>query len=158
MTNNTILILIGLVLIVGSGGLVFWQKNAAFEEVTPNENSETVTPNSSASTNTSDDDDEFENEDEDDDFVTLPPTNNAASGASYTMAQVSVHNSGTSCWSAINGNVYDLTSWIPNHPGGPDKILQLCGTDGSAKFNGQHGGSQQQATVLAGFKIGVLVN
>lgn len=72
-----------------------------------------------------------------------------------SAAEVAMHNNATSCWSIINGNVYDLTSWIPQHPGGPQAILQLCGTDGSAKFNGQHGGAQMQAQIFAGFKIGV---
>ena len=158
MTNNSILIFIGLVLILGTGGLVYWQKNAAFEAVTPSENSETVTPNSSDSANNSDDDDGNEVEDEDEDFAAPTPKNTAPSGASYTMAQVAVHNSGTSCWSAINGNIYDLTSWIPKHPGGSQAILQLCGTDGSAEFNGQHGGDSKPTSVLAGFRIGVLAN
>lgn len=73
-----------------------------------------------------------------------------------TMAAVAEHKDGTSCWSIINGNVYDLTSWIPQHPGGPDKILKLCGKDGSEKFNNQHGGSATQEQTLAGFKIGAL--
>lgn len=77
-------------------------------------------------------------------------------GGAITMEQVADHTDGTSCWSAINGSVYDLTSWIPQHPGGSQAILQLCGTDGSEKFNGQHGGSPMQERILAGFKIGEL--
>ena len=74
----------------------------------------------------------------------------------YTLAQVAAHATAASCWSVINGGVYDLTKWIPQHPGGQQAILGLCGHDGSAAFNQQHGGMQQQATVLATFKIGVL--
>lgn len=84
------------------------------------------------------------------------PSAPAIQAGGISMTQIAQHNSRTSCWSAINGNVYDLTSWIPNHPGGEQAIIQLCGTDGSAKFNGQHGGQQRQAMVLAGFKIGAL--
>lgn len=80
-----------------------------------------------------------------------------SSGGNITGATVAEHNSRESCWSSINGNVYDLTSWIPQHPGGEQAILQLCGKDGSAKFNGMHGGSATQENILAGFKIGVLV-
>lgn len=72
-----------------------------------------------------------------------------------TGAEVAAHNSRISCWSIINGNVYDLTSWIPQHPGGEDKILKLCGRDGSTDFNGKHGGAPKQAGILSGFKIGV---
>jgi cytochrome b involved in lipid metabolism len=73
------------------------------------------------------------------------------------MAQVATHNSRSSCWTVISGNVYDLTSWIPMHPGGEQNILQLCGIDGTTKFNGQHGNDSRAKSVLVGFKIGALV-
>jgi cytochrome b involved in lipid metabolism len=79
-----------------------------------------------------------------------------ASPGSYTMADVAAHNSRTSCYTAINGNVYNLTSWITQHPGGQEAILSLCGKDGSAAFNTQHGGERRPANELAGFKIGVI--
>jgi cytochrome b involved in lipid metabolism len=75
--------------------------------------------------------------------------------AEIGATEVATHASREDCWSIINGNVYDLTSWIPKHPGGEQAILQLCGSDGSAKFGGQHGGAPKQAAILAGFKIGV---
>ena len=87
--------------------------------------------------------------------TTKPATMPAKTG--YTPAQVMQHNSAQSCWSAINGNVYDLTDWINQHPGGPEAILSLCGTDGSAAFNDQHGGQRRPANELAGFLIGPLV-
>lgn len=71
-----------------------------------------------------------------------------------TMEEVATHSTRTDCWSVINGGVYDLTSWVPQHPGGEQAILGLCGTDGSARFNGQHAGGQSQLAILAGFKIG----
>jgi hypothetical protein len=40
---------------------------------------------------------------------------------------VSAHNSQSSCWSAIDGKVYDLTDWIRQHPGGAARILNICG-------------------------------
>ncbi|MEI8223626.1 MAG: cytochrome b5 domain-containing protein [bacterium] len=74
----------------------------------------------------------------------------------YTLADVQKHNSTTTCWSAVNGTVYDLTSWVNAHPGGKAAILMICGKDGSALFNAQHGGSGKVATILAKFKIGSL--
>lgn len=74
----------------------------------------------------------------------------------HTMMQVSLHNSASSCWSVIDGNVYDLTNWISQHPGGQQAIKGLCGIDGTAAFHGQHGDSKKQATMLATMKIGVL--
>ncbi len=89
----------------------------------------------------------------------VPATPSAPATASgITSAEVATHASRTSCWSIINGNVYDLTSWIPKHPGGESAILSLCGTDGSRKFNGQHGGDSGKLRILSGFKIGVAAN
>lgn len=75
---------------------------------------------------------------------------------SITLEQVAMHNTRESCWSAINGVVYDLTSWIPNHPGGEKRILNLCGIDGTLSFNGKHGGSTKVMKILTGFTIGTL--
>ncbi len=74
----------------------------------------------------------------------------------YTMAQVKQHASASSCWSAIDGKVYDLTQWINRHPGGPARILSLCGIDGTAKFHGEHGTESRPNKTLAGFMIGKL--
>ena len=78
------------------------------------------------------------------------------SGKTYTMADVAKHYTQSSCWTAINGEVYDVTSWIGQHPGGAQAILSLCGIDGSTAFNDQHGGQRRPANELAGFLIGSL--
>jgi cytochrome b involved in lipid metabolism len=77
-------------------------------------------------------------------------------GKSYTMEEVSKHNSKESCWSAIRGKVYDLTSWVNKHPGGPDRILRICGKDGTDLFIKQHGEAERPENILRNFKIGVL--
>lgn len=74
----------------------------------------------------------------------------------YTLAQVATHNTPANCWTAINGGVYNVTSWISQHPGGSQAIINLCGIDGSAAFNDQHGGERRPASELASFKIGTL--
>lgn len=75
---------------------------------------------------------------------------------SYTMAQVATHASRSSCWTAVEGQVYDLTQWIGEHPGGERAILGLCGKDGTADFNDQHGGQSRPARELASFLLGPL--
>jgi len=74
----------------------------------------------------------------------------------YTMEEVSKHNSKESCWTVIRGEVYDLTNWIDKHPGGADKILKICGKDGTDLFIKQHGGKEKPEKVLESFKIGTL--
>ena len=72
----------------------------------------------------------------------------------YNSADLKKHASAKSCWSAINGNVYDLTKWINRHPGGSTVITALCGRDGTAGFNGQHGGQSRPVSTLSAYKIG----
>lgn len=79
-----------------------------------------------------------------------------AAGGKIGMKKIRKHNSATSCWTAINGNVYDLTRWIAQHPGGQGAILSICGKNGSAAFNGQHGGNSRPQQMLSTFKIGTL--
>jgi len=94
---------------------------------------------------------------------TVPQTRSATGAKSaparakpITAAQVATHASRASCWASINGSVYDLTNWINRHPGGPRRILAICGRDGSAAFNGQHAGSAKAAADLRQFRIGAL--
>lgn len=74
----------------------------------------------------------------------------------YTMAEVKQHAKASSCWSAIDGNVYDLTTWVDRHPGGRARILRLCGKDGTGEFHGEHGKEAEPNKMLKGFKIGAL--
>jgi cytochrome b involved in lipid metabolism len=76
----------------------------------------------------------------------------------YAMTEVVAHKDSSSCWSVIDGNVYDLTQWISKHPGGRQAIIQLCGKDGTEKFHGQHADNKRQADALVMMKIGVLAN
>ncbi len=84
------------------------------------------------------------------------PSSSATDGA-YTMAQVAEHATAASCWSAINGDVYDLTTWIGKHPGGANAIRSICGQDGSAGFNNRHATTPDALATLPRFKIGTLL-
>jgi hypothetical protein len=76
--------------------------------------------------------------------------------AGYTMADVKKANTRAKCWSAIDGNVYDLTAWISSHPGGAGAITFLCGTDGSNAFKAQHEGQRSPTNRLAQYLLGPL--
>jgi cytochrome b involved in lipid metabolism len=76
----------------------------------------------------------------------------------FTAAEVTKHNTGTDCWSVVNGKVYDLTSYVTGHPGGATVIKAICGKDGSASFAGQHGSASKPNNVLAAFLLGPLVS
>lgn len=76
--------------------------------------------------------------------------------AGITLAQVAQNKSADSCWSAIDGNVYDLTRWINSHPGGAASIRSLCGVDGSVAFAAQHYGQVRPVSRLAMYLLGPL--
>jgi cytochrome b involved in lipid metabolism len=84
------------------------------------------------------------------------PTAEIATQAGYTMDKVRENNSASSCWSIINGNVYDLTKWISSHPGGRSAITGICGRDGTSSFNGRHRGDGGPASILTGYLLGPL--
>ena len=85
--------------------------------------------------------------------VTPTPTPTVAG---YTMAQVRANNTARSCWTVIDGVVYDLTRWISNHPGGSGAILFLCGTDGTNAFSAQHQNQARPAIRLDTYRLGPL--
>jgi cytochrome b involved in lipid metabolism len=78
------------------------------------------------------------------------------STAKYTMADVQANNSESSCYTAINGNIYDLTSFIASHPGGARNIMKLCGIDGTSIYMSQHGDQPQPEAQLSSLYIGEL--
>lgn len=80
----------------------------------------------------------------------------SASANQLTLAAVQQHATASSCWSIVNGSVYDLTSWISAHPGGPQAVKSMCGKDATAQFSAQHGSKGRPNSTLATFKLGAL--
>ncbi len=80
--------------------------------------------------------------------------NSGSTSPSYTLAQVQTHSGSSSCWTIVGTNVYNLTQWINSHPGGPEAILSICGKNGTAAFEAQHGGQRRPADELKNFLIG----
>ncbi len=85
-----------------------------------------------------------------------PSASPTSKSTALTMDQVRQNNSARSCWSVINGNVYNLTAWISSHPGGQGAITRLCGTDGSREFSSKHSGDVQAVSRLNSFLLGKL--
>ena len=75
-----------------------------------------------------------------------------------TLARVKENNTASSCWSIINGNVYNLTTWISSHPGGKSAITSLCGIDGTSAFNSQHRNESRPESRLATYLLGKLTS
>ncbi len=73
--------------------------------------------------------------------------------------EVSMHNEKFNCWIVFEGKVYDVTGWIPRHPGGEEAIIQFCGmTDSSFEeaFGSQHGESKVEVLEREGVLLGSL--
>ncbi|XP_038993750.1 cytochrome B5-like protein [Hibiscus syriacus] len=57
---------------------------------------------------------------------------------SYSKSEVMLHNKRTDCWVILKDKVYDVTSYVEEHPGG-DAILAHAGDDSTEGFFGpQH--------------------
>ena len=52
-----------------------------------------------------------------------------------TLQEVALHATADDCWASIHGNVYDLTEWVNDHPGGSVYIQSVCGMDGSDLYS-----------------------
>ena len=88
--------------------------------------------------------------------VVTPTPTPTPTVAGYTMTQVRANNTSRSCWTVIDGYVYDLTRWISSHPGGSGAILFLCGTDGTNAFKAQHENQSRPAIRLDTYRLGPL--
>ena len=62
--------------------------------------------------------------------------------AGLTLADVAKHATASDCWLIVSDKVYDVTSYVNEHPGGP-AILKGCGKEATALFQGvdKHAGS-----------------
>ena len=74
----------------------------------------------------------------------------------YTLTEVATRNTQANCWTVVFDKVYNITSYINNHPGGASSISKICGKDGTSIFDNKHGGSSSQAIILSTYKIGAL--
>nr|KJB79810.1 hypothetical protein B456_013G095300 [Gossypium raimondii] len=79
----------------------------------------------------------------------------------YTMQEASQHNTKDDCWIVIDGKclhplqVYDVTSYLDEHPGGDDVVLESTGKDATDDFE-DAGHSKSAKELLQSFCIGEL--
>ena len=85
-----------------------------------------------------------------------PAASQSSSGPTFTLAEVKKNNNDKNCWTIVDENVYNLTTWIKSHPGGENAILSLCGVDGTSAFKSKHTGSPGPVGQLDSYKIGKL--
>ncbi|WP_375056049.1 cytochrome b5 domain-containing protein [Zobellella sp. DQSA1] len=79
--------------------------------------------------------------------------------APISREELARHNSRDSCWKAIDGKVYDITTYIPQHPSPEAVLLAWCGRDASAGWHNKRPGISHSGAalkLLAGYLIGDL--
>ncbi|KAI9775795.1 MAG: hypothetical protein M1835_005686 [Candelina submexicana] len=70
--------------------------------------------------------------------------------------EVAKHNSPDSCWVILYDQVYDVTKFLPNHPGGSKIILQLAGRDATEEFDPVHPSGTLEETLPSEAKLGAI--
>lgn len=58
--------------------------------------------------------------------------------ASLAGAEVAKHNTEKDCWVIVHGRAYDVTDFLPEHPGGMKIILKYAGKDATEAFEPIH--------------------
>lgn len=73
----------------------------------------------------------------------------------YKQSEVAERNgkNGAPVWIIYKGNVYDVTDFVKDHPGGADLILEKAGKDATKAFNGA-GHSSDAVNDMKKYKIG----
>ncbi|AAW46114.2 oxidoreductase, putative [Cryptococcus deneoformans JEC21] len=81
-----------------------------------------------------------------------------ARGHIYSLAEVAKHNTRVSTLCTYNGKVYDLTSFLDDHPGGDDIILSYAGQDIGKVMSDEdiHQHSRAAYEMLEEFEVGEL--
>jgi nitrate reductase (NAD(P)H) len=66
-------------------------------------------------------------------------TDNKTAKCTFSQEEIAKHNKSNDCWIILNGSeVYDVTSYLNEHPGGKSSILQFGGKDCTRVFRDIH--------------------
>jgi len=68
----------------------------------------------------------------------LPRASIAAEPTYRASREVAKHKTEKDCRVIIKGNVYDVTKFLPDHPGGKKAILMYAGKDATSEFEMLH--------------------
>ncbi len=89
-------------------------------------------------------------------------TTGNSSSKSVTASEVAQHNNINDCWTIIHNNVYNITDFISQHPGGVDRIIKACGIDATQLFETQDNSrgthNDTARAILDQHQIGILAN
>ena len=91
-----------------------------------------------------------------------PQVSPATETKTFTLTDFTKHNSPTDCWIRMSQNVYDVSSYLYQHPGGVSTILPYCGgrdaTDTFSTKGGRGAHSSRAEQLLQTLLIGTLLS
>ncbi|KAI1306815.1 hypothetical protein F5Y03DRAFT_353092 [Xylaria venustula] len=79
----------------------------------------------------------------------------AVEDVEYTTKEVAAHNTAGDAWMIIHGQVYDVTRYLQDHPGGAEVLVDAAGKDASEEFDNA-GHSEDASEIMAAYCIGKL--
>lgn len=76
----------------------------------------------------------------------------------YFSSSILVASSSSDCWVSFDGKVYDISSFLSDHPGGDELLLRHAGKDLGQLMDDptQHSHSKAAYEILADFQIGII--
>lgn len=77
----------------------------------------------------------------------------ADQAAEYSLKDVASHKSANDAWMVIHGQVYDVTKYIHDHPGGAEVLVEAAGADASEAFDSA-GHSEDAFEIMAEYRVG----
>lgn len=89
----------------------------------------------------------------------MSPSMAEEGGATYQLEQVAEHNQYDDCWMVIEGQVYDLTDYLPMHPAPPAVTTPWCGREATEGMRTKGYGrdhSEAAWNMLEPYRIGQL--
>lgn len=73
-----------------------------------------------------------------------------------SMSEMAAHTEPEDCWMELHGNVYDLTDYAPDHPGGPEYVTDYCGMNATRFYDMEH--STSLLTLVSQYNLGTAVS
>ena len=77
-------------------------------------------------------------------------------GSPIVAHDIAGHNTADDLWTVVDGEVYDLTDFAPEHPGGLGILLRYAGRDATAAYAAVHSASLIKRTLPASRHVGAL--
>jgi len=74
----------------------------------------------------------------------------------YTREEVKKHHDNQGAWIVIHNNIYDVTAFLNEHPGGEEVLLEQAGRDASEAFE-DVGHSTDARELMVKYRIGEVV-